>query len=459
MEIPITQITESLAFILIGGIIATPLLLLNVKVAPRLGMIDLPKARGLAEDSIPIIGHSLVLMSLVILCAFAAFYRVSPWFVITATVMAIMGHLDDRKPLSALDKMFFQLLSVLAVVFLDPMLHESLVVRYGTSGVLWGTFFILGLINAINFIDGIDGLAGIVIMTGAGGLVSFCFGSGTGEYYPYFVYGSMLIGMIVPFLYLNVMKRKGFLGNVGSYFFSYVLALMHLSIPLSSTNIVSRLSISGLCFLIPIADSIMVILSRSLTFRSPFKADKGHLHHRLIQTSIALRYILINFALIEGSGLSMAFLVSRVKGVGASTLPVFLCLSFVTISTILILMAEKGSKRRMQGYFQRLDNGEPIYFLKYELAHNQGKPISAALLRRLEAKVSAEIRITDLCFSEKPNMLFVTLRTLAEPLKGISSRLDNVFQSENVVTRIVIDQGEFIKVSYNTGKASSLKTA
>jgi UDP-GlcNAc:undecaprenyl-phosphate/decaprenyl-phosphate GlcNAc-1-phosphate transferase len=452
MDIPITQITEMLALVLIGGIVATPLLILNIKVAPKLGMIDWPKARGLAEDQIPIVGHSLVLFSILILSLLGTFYRVSPWFITTALLMAVMGHLDDRKPLSAVDKIFFQLICVLAVIYLDPKLHENLVVRYGNWGVFWGIFFILGLMNAINFVDGIDGLAGIVIIVGAAGMVSFCLGPN--ENYPNFIYGALLMGMMFPFLYFNVLKRKGFLGNVGSYFFSYVLAVMHLSAPLPSTNVLSRLSISALCFLIPVADSIMVISSRSLTFRSPFKADKGHLHHRLIQTSIALRYILLNFALIEVSGFSIAFLLSRQKGMGSSIMPVFLCLSYVTISTILILMVEKASKKRLQSYFHRLDNGEPIYFLKYELVHTKGKTISAALLRRLEAKVSAEIRITDLCFAEKPNVLFVTLRTLAEPLKGISSRLDSVFQSEDVVTRVVIDQGEFVKVSYNSDPAS-----
>jgi UDP-GlcNAc:undecaprenyl-phosphate GlcNAc-1-phosphate transferase len=456
MNIPISNITEVIAFIFMGGILATPLLMLNIKVAPRLGMIDWPKARGLAEDQIPLVGVSLVLLSFVIMGVLSTMYQISPWFITTSAVMAIMGHLDDRKPLSALDKIFFQLICVTAVVFLDPQLHDNMVSRYGAGGGFWAVFFILGLMNAINFVDGIDGLAGIIIAVGAAGFVSFSVGSQ--EFLPYLIYCSMLIGMMVPFLYFNVLKRQGFLGNVGSYFFSYVLAMIHLSIPIGNANVLSRLSISGLCFLIPISDSIMVVMSRSLTFRSPFKADKGHLHHRLIQTGIKLRWILLNFALIEGAGLTIAFLMTRTPGVVESVLPLFVCFSLIGIITILILMVEKASKRRTQAYFQRLDNGEPIYFLKYELHHAQGKPISSSLLRRLEARISAEIRITDLCYGEPPNVLFVTLRTLAEPLKGISSRLDQVFTSENVQTRLVIDQGEFVKVSYNA-KNNQLKRA
>ena len=69
----------------------------------------------------------------------------------------------------------------------------------------------------------------------------------------------------MPFLIFNVFYRKGFLGNVGSYFFSYVLAVIHLSLPINAAGPVSRLSLSGLCFLIPVADAIMVLLARALT--------------------------------------------------------------------------------------------------------------------------------------------------------------------------------------------------
>jgi UDP-GlcNAc:undecaprenyl-phosphate/decaprenyl-phosphate GlcNAc-1-phosphate transferase len=446
MNNAVHQGIEILCYIILGSAVATPLLLLNVRLAPILGLIDWPKARGVTEEQIPIVGHSLVIISIGVLFAFVNLYNVSPWMLTTAAVMAVMGHLDDRRPLSALDKMFFQAVCAGTVIFLDPMVNSTMVHRYGAWGAFWAFFFIIGLINAINFIDGIDGLAGLVILMGASGFMLFS--HGLPAYYPYFLYACLLIGMMCPFLYLNVIKRKGFLGNVGSYFFSYLLAMMHLSIPLQSPGPVSRLAISGLCFLIPVADCIMVILSRSLTLRSPFQADKGHLHHRLVQTSLPLRFILLNFGVIELAGISAAFEINRSGGGSHFVLPILIFGSYIGISGILILMAEKASKRRMRQYFQRLDSGQPIYFLKYKVSHIDGSTVSQHTLRRLEARVSAEIRITDLCFAEKPDTLFVTLSTMAEPLRGISTRLDNLFESEGVQTTLVIDQGEFVKVSH-----------
>lgn len=444
--IPFAQIVETLAYIAIGAGMAYPLLLLNIKVAPALGMIDWPKARGVTEDQIPIVGHSLVLLSVVGLFVFTQLNYVSNWVLVTSVIMAVMGYIDDRRPLSALDKLFFQVVCATAVVFLDPQIQNAITDKYGSLGTGLAILFIVALVNAVNFIDGIDGLAGLVIFMGALGFIGFSHSSP--KNFPFYLYSSLLMGMLIPFLYFNVAKRKGFMGNVGSYFFSYLLAVMHLSIPLQAGHAIPRVSLSALCFLIPMADSIMVVMTRLLTLRSPFQADKGHLHHRLIQTSIPLRYVLMNFALIELAGVAIAKLLNRNHLSGESfLLPSYVCFSYVGISAILILMVEKASKRRVQHYFQRLDSGQPIYFMKYQIKKTNGTPISRHTLRRLEARISAEIRVTDMCFAENPDTIFVTVATMSEPLRGISARLESVFEKEGVTTTLVVDQGEFLKVS------------
>ncbi len=436
---------EILSYMVVGAVVVVPMILLNIRLAPKLGLIDWPKARGVAEEQIPLIGHGMVLTCLAAMLLLNHFYQFSPWFITTSVFIAVMGHLDDRKPLAAMDKMGFQFFCTTAVVFLDPQIRSSIGSHYGVWGSVCAVIFLVGMMNAVNFIDGIDGLAGVVLLIGGLGFIGLC--NFSNELYPQIVLASLIVGILVPFLFFNVKLRKGFLGNVGSYFFSYTLVLMHLSIPLPSPDPISRLSLSGLCFLIPIADTLMVICSRLVTLRSPFQADKGHLHHRLIQTSIPLTWILFNFAVIEFFAFVVAALIARKVGYISGILPIFVALSHILITSILILLIEKGSRRRLQAYFQRLDTGAPIYFLKYQFTNPDGSPISPLTLRRLEARVSAEIRVTDLCFRENPNTLFVTLKTMPEPLRGISSRLDTIFQAEKVVSSLVVDQGEFVKVS------------
>lgn len=439
-------ITEPLLALAVGIALGTPLLLLNVKIAPKLGLFDWPKARGVAEERIPLVGYSLVFLSLIYFAFASHFFHLSSWFITTSIIIAVMGHFDDRRPLPALDKMFFQLICVVTVVLFDPNIHSSLIDKYGQWGTFWGIFFILGLTNAINFIDGIDGLAGVVLMTGALGFTLYHYDNAA--FYPQVIYCALMVGAFIPFLYLNVVQRKGFLGNVGSYFFAYVLALVHLSVPMEAKDPISRLSISGLCFIVPIADAAMVLLARVLTRRSPFQPDKGHLHHRLVQTGMPLRYVLLTFGMIQFCGLFTGVMLQGLGGATLNLLPAVLCSTFICISTLLILLVEKASKRRVQMFFQHLDQGESLFFFKYRIRKEDGSELEPHHLERLEARIVSEIRITDLCYHEKPETIFIAVKTVQEPVKIIANRLDFIFQSEKVKANLVVEQGEFVKIPH-----------
>lgn len=447
---------ENIGFAALGMAIALPLIRLNIRFAPKFGWVDWPKARGLTESQIPIVGQSMVLITTVTFAVLGGVFGISPWLVTTSLVIAIMGYFDDRKPLPPADKFFVQFFCAACMMLLDPDLHRSMVESYGAWGAVCGIIFIIGLVNAINFIDGIDGLAGLVI--GAGAVGFLCLTYEGGIMVGYSVYAALLAGAVAVFLYFNVLKRSCFIGNIGSYFLSYVLAVMHLSVPVAAPGPVSRLCISGLCFLIPIADSLMVVALRISTFRSPFQADKGHLHHRLIQAGLPLRTILFSFGVIECFGLAIALAFSGLSTLHPSSVPILVGTALISICTMLVLMLDRTSKRRVESYFRRLDSGEPIYFLKYHVKNLDGTQVSGIRLRRLEARIAAEIRVNDLCYIQCPDAIFVTLQTLPEPLKTISARIENVFRREKVDATLVVDQGEFVKVSYQAAR-TYLKTA
>ena len=444
MPVSMEQLSESAWYILIGAGLAAPLLYGNLLLAPTLGLIDWPKARGVSREQIPLLGCSLVGLTLALIAFFTYTRQTSSWFLVTSSAIALMGFLDDRRSLPAFDKLFCQLVCALVMVEFDPDIRHSISSLYGHWGKAWAVFFILGLVNAVNFIDGINGLLGIVLLVGSGGFLFIAHGAKMTH--SYVLLSAMMCGMMLAFLYLNVFRRSGFMGNVGSYFFSYVLAILHLSVPLHASGVISRLSLTGLCFLIPVADSLMVILSRLVTLRSPFQPDRGHLHHRLLQTSVPLEYVLLNFALIEISAMLVGFFLSVSPDLKRSVMPWFVGLSHISISAVLIYLIERASRRRLQFYFEWLDIGESIFFLKYRFKNPDGSPLSILQLQRVEARVSAEIRVTDLCFLQSPDTLFVVLRTLAEPLIGISARLDAVFGTEKIEATLLVDHGEIRKV-------------
>lgn len=439
-------IIEAIAFALVGAVVAAPFLWLNLRFASRLSLIDWPKARGISQQEVPIIGYALVTLTLGLLIGSAFFEFISPWVVVTSAIIALVGHLDDRHPLPPIEKLVLQFLCVIIVVFCDPNIQTAIGDKYGIWGDLIAIFFIVGLVNAINFIDGIDGLAGTVLVVGSLGCVLLS--QGNPGSYPYFVISSLILGMMVPFLYLNVSKKRGFLGNVGSYFFGYLLAVMHLSVPLNSIDPIAAFSISALCFLIPIADSVTVVTTRLLSVRSPFQGDKGHLHHRLVQSSLPLRYVLLNFSLIGLAGVVIAYFFNTKTAMHHSRLPLVICFAYIGIISLLIGMIEKASKKRLQGYFMRFDEGSPVYFLKYRLRAKNGESLSNVVLKRLEAKISTEIRVNDVCFAKAPDELFVILSALEEPIAGVSQRIKPILDQEDLEATLLTDRGEYLKLSY-----------
>jgi len=106
MDVEFNTVLAAIVFILIGAAASYPLLLINGKLAPQLQLMDWPKARGMARVQMPILGYGLVLLAICLLAVFSHFNYFSPWFLLTATVIALKGHLDDRKPMAARDKLF-----------------------------------------------------------------------------------------------------------------------------------------------------------------------------------------------------------------------------------------------------------------------------------------------------------------------------------------------------------------
>lgn len=455
MAISTRFLLDAMMYVAAGFGAAIPLLYLNVRYSRNLGLIDWPKARGLAEDHVPIVGPSLVVVALVTLSIMMAYFNVSPWVITSAAIIGLMGYFDDRRSLPALDKLFFQAVCALAVVYMDPQIGSSLSTKYGSAGLLLGALFMVAVMNAVNFIDGIDGLAGIVLLT-AFGVLPFI-GLGHPSAFPYVILSCVMAGALLPFLHLNVRRRKGFMGNVGSYFFSFVVAAAHLSVPFDAAGPVSRLALSGLCFLVPLADAVTVITLRISSGRSPFRPDKGHLHHRLVQTNIPLRYTLAVMGLIQLLGTGTSLFLSYSTTITASYLPLVIFAGYAIITSTLIVLLEKASRIRVQAYFQRLDSGDPIYYLKYRVNRADKKPITMPELKRLETKFATEIRVTDICAAQETDCLFIVLRTMAEPLKGISARLEAVIHSERVYEFHLIERGDFTKRL--TDGHSSRKTA
>lgn len=144
-------------------------------------------------------------------------------------------------------------------------------------------FIILSIVNAINFIDGIDGLA----------ISIFSFFILTFEFFsisntPLFNFSIIILACLIPLLYFNFRKKnKVFLGDSGSHFLGGIVSIYVIFILSQNYTIKPQFDIHKILFVIsilsyPVIDLVRIVYIRLKNKKSPFKADKKHIHHYIL---------------------------------------------------------------------------------------------------------------------------------------------------------------------------------
>lgn len=212
-------------------------------------------------------------------------------------ILFVIGIKDDLFPLVAWKKFLAQLIATLIVVIQGDVRIDNL---YGLLGihdlnyvesVIFSTFSILTIMNGFNLIDGINGLAG-----GIGVIVLATYG-----YWFYrmndvvfFILCLTMIGSLLAFLRFNFRNASIFMGDSGSLVLGYLIAIISVRfIQLSRTFEPNYFfSIAGAVYafnvlIIPLFDTLRVFTVRLLRKRSPFSADRNHIHHCLLDIGMS----------------------------------------------------------------------------------------------------------------------------------------------------------------------------
>lgn len=220
-------------------------------------------------------------------------------------VIIIFGLIDDIKPMPAQIKFIGQLIASLIVVFYGNILLSDLsafgiYINFGILKYPITVLFILGCINSINLIDGLDGLAGgigaIYFLTIA--IIS----TFMGQFGLAFSLSFILFGSTTGFLVHNYHNATIFMGDTGSMFLGYIIAVITL---LGYKNVMMSALIIPLCILtVPILDTLFAIIRRKLKGESITKPDKYHIHHQLLnrhftkqEAVIAIHVVTILFSI------------------------------------------------------------------------------------------------------------------------------------------------------------------
>ncbi len=234
-------------------------------------------------------------------------------------ILFMTGLKDDIVGLSPTIKFLAQLGSALITVVVANFRIENLHGMFGiqelpyVGSVVLTIFFVVGIVNAFNLIDGIDGLAGTlgVIFSLIFAFLFYKAGE-TGWSY----LSLSLTGALIGFLFFNITPAKIFMGDSGSLLLGFVAVLLSLKfLQVSSATLVmfgpfEITSGAGLVIgilIIPIFDTLRVLILRVLKNTSPFTADSNHLHHRLLFLGMSHVQATLVLSVVNMLFIAMAF--------------------------------------------------------------------------------------------------------------------------------------------------------
>ncbi|WOV88317.1 MraY family glycosyltransferase [Sporosarcina oncorhynchi] len=278
----------AMAAAFIASIILTPLV---IKFAHRIGAVDHPNYRKVHAAVMPRIG------GLAIFGAFAVGYLLlrpqddhAMGILIGAVIIIIIGFLDDMLDITAKAKLLGQIAAALVVVTYGGLQIEFINLpfygqfSFGYFSIPITILWIVGIANAINLIDGLDGLAAgvstiaLISITVMAVIMADVFVIAT---------ASILAASSLGFLTFNFHPAKIFMGDTGSLFLGYMIAVLAL---LGFKNIaVVSLLIPIIILGVPVSDTFFAIVRR-IRMKQPVSApDKSHLHHCLLRAGFSHR--------------------------------------------------------------------------------------------------------------------------------------------------------------------------
>jgi UDP-GlcNAc:undecaprenyl-phosphate GlcNAc-1-phosphate transferase len=287
------------------------------RAALALGFVDLPARRKVHQTPIPLLGGLGILLGA--LGAVVLLYRGDPpetvtGFLLATTVVALTGLWDDYRPLPAWAKLLGQMagVAILVAYGIRVQLPVPEPLNYALT-LLW----LLGITNAINFLDNMDGLSAGVSAVAAAFLLLL------GLFNDQFLVAGLsaaLLGACLGFLRYNFPPARIFMGDVGSLFLGFSLAVLALQLRFPANSAFVTWMVPVFLLGLPIFDMTLVVVSRIRRGLSPASAGKDHTSHRLVQLGFNAREAVLILYLISGILGMMALFITQATLVEGYTL-------------------------------------------------------------------------------------------------------------------------------------------
>ena len=336
--------------LVVAGIVAALITPLSILIAPKVGAMDVPKdKRRVHNKPMPRFGGIAIYAGIMTgLALFAQTQRHVPAIMVGCTLIYILGAVDDIKGMKPIVKFLGQV--VCASVVFAMGLRISFVTNWFGEGhmdlgiavcyfvtVIW----IVAITNAVNLVDGLDGLAAGISAISA---LSIAYISYIHGWYGPTICMMVLAGACLGFLPFNFHPAKTFMGDGGSQLLGFSIAALSILGTVKSATVVAVV-IPVLVLGLPIIDTALAIIRRTLRHQSIAEADKEHLHHRILRAGFGQRRAVLLMYSVSGIMGIMAILYSRDLFIECAGLAI------LAVMIIGVLMTDTGTNKvSLKGY-------------------------------------------------------------------------------------------------------------
>lgn len=283
--------------VIVAGVIAYFMTPLVKRFAVSVGAVDEPGERRINDHTVPRMGGVAIFCGFMVsVLLFADLTKQVQGILYGAIIIAVMGALDDIYDIKPIIKLIVQIAAAIVCIVFGVVVN-------GVSGVIEGNTVYISSIaayvltvgwivistNAINLIDGLDGLAcGMSAISALTLLVVSIFVSDTNVT----IILGCLVGACIGFLPYNWNPAKIFMGDVGSQLLGFLLSTISL-VGLFKMHAFVTMLVPLIALAVPLADTCFAFFRRILRGQSPFHADKGHFHHRLLALGFTQKQVVI----------------------------------------------------------------------------------------------------------------------------------------------------------------------
>ena len=347
---------------LIVALVATPVV---KSLAFKMGAMDVPKDnRRMHDHPIPRMGGLAIFLGF--LLSVLLFAEITPQLrgmLLGSVIIVVLGIFDDIYSLPAMFKFVVQIVAALVAVFSGNVIQTLSNPNIFSSDLYWdlgvlsipvSVIWIVAITNAVNLIDGLDGLAcGVSTISSMTLLVISLVVSDA----PAAILMAALAGSCIGFLPYNLNPAKIFMGDTGSTFLGYVLAVVSIQGLFKFYTIIS-FAVPFLMLGLPIFDTCFAFIRRIAHGQSPMHADRSHVHHRLIDMGFSQKQAVAVLYIISAIlGLS-AVVLTTAGAVKAMLLLLALCAAGAVSARIFLSNNEKKNGQEQEEKTQESEDKE-----------------------------------------------------------------------------------------------------